>query len=73
MFGPSRARAAKHPAPFPIELPKRLINLYTYRDGLVLDPFCGTGATAVAAMALDRRYIGIDVAEEYIEIARKES
>lgn len=67
---PASARKVGHPAPFPIELPKRLIELYTYRGDLVLDPFCGAGSACVAAAQLGRHYIGYDVEPEYLEIAR---
>ncbi len=60
-----------HPAPFPIELPSRLIHLYTYYDDLVLDPFVGSGTTAVAAVRHDRRFIGYDTDEQYLERARE--
>lgn len=59
-----------HPAPFPVELPKRLILLYTRPGDLVLDPFMGAGATAVAAVQTGRHYIGYDVSEEYCTLAR---
>jgi DNA modification methylase len=58
-----------HPAPFPVELPARLIELYTYRGDLVLDPFAGSGTTAVAAVGAGRYYIGYDVDEAYIRLA----
>lgn len=60
-----------HPAPFPIELPRRCINLLTYRGDLVLDPFIGSGTTALAAKQLGRHYIGFDISEKYCETARK--
>ena len=60
-----------HPAPFPVELPQRLISLYTYEDDLVLDPFLGSGSTAVAALRTNRRYAGYDTDEDYVRIARK--
>ena len=60
-----------HPAPFPVELPQRLIELYTYRDDLVLDPFAGAGTTAVAAVRTGRRYIGFDTDPGYIALAEK--
>lgn len=58
-----------HPAPFPVELPARLIDLYTYRDDLVLDPFAGAGTAAVAALRAGRHYVGYDLDESYIELA----
>ena len=64
------ARRVGHPAPFPVELPARLIELYTYADDLVLDPFMGSGSTLVAASRLSRRFIGIDLDENYVELAR---
>ena len=63
------ARRVQHPAPFPIELPRRLIDLYTYEDDLVLDPFLGSGTTLVAAARTGRRGVGYDLSEEYIAIA----
>jgi len=60
-----------HPAPFPIELPYRLIKLYSYPGDIILDPFCGSGTTCVAAKMLGRRYIGIDISEKYCQIARQ--
>jgi DNA modification methylase len=59
-----------HPAPFPIELPRRLIDLYTYRGDLVLDPFAGSGTTLVAAARADRIGIGYDTDPHYAELAR---
>jgi DNA modification methylase len=58
-----------HPAPFPVELPRRLIELYTYRGDLVLDPFMGSGSTAIAAVRTERHYIGFDTDEEYVAAA----
>jgi site-specific DNA-methyltransferase (adenine-specific) len=55
-----------HPAPFPVELPERLIELYTYRGDLVLDPFMGAGTTAVAALRTERHFAGYDTDEEYV-------
>src|SRR6266545_4795175 len=60
-----------HPAPFPIELPRRLIELYTYRGDLVLDPFIGSGSTAIAALRTERHYIGFDTDEDYVELAER--
>jgi len=60
-----------HKAPFPIELPYRCIQLYTYKDDNVLDPFIGSGTTAVASVITNRHYIGIEISPEYCDIARK--
>ena len=66
---PESATRVGHPAPFPVELPSRLIGLFTYRDDLVLDPFCGSGTTAVAAIRGGRHYVGYDLDESYIKLA----
>ncbi len=60
-----------HPAPFPVALPRRFIELYTYRDELVLDPFLGSGTTAVAAVEAGRHYIGYEVDAGYAAAARE--
>ncbi|MEJ5253712.1 MAG: site-specific DNA-methyltransferase [Acidimicrobiales bacterium] len=60
-----------HPAPFPVELPQRLIELYTYRGDLVLDPFMGSGSTAVAAVNTHRHYVGYDTDPAYVAAARE--
>jgi len=60
-----------HPAPFPVDLPRRLIELYTYRGDLVLDPFIGSGSTAVAAVETGRHYVGFDTEPGYIELAER--
>jgi site-specific DNA-methyltransferase (adenine-specific) len=65
------ARRVHHPAPFPVELPARLIDLYTFEDDLVLDPFMGSGSTLVAASRLGRRYIGYDLDPAYVALARE--
>ena len=67
---PASAIDAEHPAPFPIELPRRLIELYTFPGDVVLDPFVGTGATAMASHGLNRIFVGYDVEERYVEIAK---
>jgi site-specific DNA-methyltransferase (adenine-specific) len=59
-----------HPAPFPVELPRRLIELFTYRDDVVLDPFMGAGSTALAALATDRSYVGYDAEPAYVALAQ---
>jgi DNA modification methylase len=68
---PESAKRVGHPAPFPAELPRRFIELYTYKGELILDPFMGSGSTAVAAAQTGRRWIGYDISEEYAEITRK--
>ena len=60
-----------HPAPFPLELPKRCIKLFSYVEDIVLDPFVGSGTTLVAAYLLRRKAIGIDISKKYCEIARE--
>jgi DNA modification methylase len=60
-----------HPAPFPVALPQRLIELYTYEGDLVLDPFIGSGTTAVAARRTRRHYVGFDTDPLYIELAAR--
>ncbi|MFP5254787.1 MAG: DNA-methyltransferase [Acidimicrobiia bacterium] len=67
---PEQAKRVGHPAPFPIELPERLIHLYTYEDDLVLDPFMGSGTSLAAAAKWRRRYVGYDLDPEYVAIAR---
>ena len=64
------ARRVGHPAPFPVELPEKLIQLYTFKDDLVLDPFMGSGSSLVAAAIQGRRYVGYDLDPAYVEIAR---
>ena len=69
-IAPASARRIGHPAPFPVELPRRLIGLYTFRGDLVLDPFMGAGSTAVAAVETGRHFVGYDIHEGYLDIAR---
>jgi site-specific DNA-methyltransferase (adenine-specific) len=66
-FAGANPRKAGHPAPFPEELPRRLIKLYSYPDDLVLDPFAGSGTTLVAAARLGRSSIGVEINREYCE------
>jgi site-specific DNA-methyltransferase (adenine-specific) len=70
-FPTESAKRVGHPAPFPIELPYRLIQLYTFRGDIVLDPFCGSGTTCVAALQTDRNFVGVDKNIEYVLLARK--
>jgi modification methylase len=60
-----------HPAPFPVELPRRLIELYTFEDEIILDPFMGSGTTALAAQATGRHFIGYELEEQYIQLTHK--
>jgi site-specific DNA-methyltransferase (adenine-specific) len=69
-IAPESARRVNHPAPFPVELPLRLIDLYTYEDDLVFDPFLGSGSTAVAAVRRRRRFAGCDTDGAYVDMAR---
>jgi site-specific DNA-methyltransferase (adenine-specific) len=70
-ISPESATRVGHPAPFPVELPKRLIELYTYEGDVVLDPFMGSGSTAVAALGAERHYIGFDTDAGYLAIAEQ--
>lgn len=70
-IAPERASRVGHPAPYPVELPERLINLYTYRGDVVLDPFMGSGTTAVAAIGTERHYLGYDTEPAYIATANE--
>jgi modification methylase len=63
------AKRVGHPAPFPVALPKRFIELFTFEGDLVLDPFMGSGSTAIAAAQTGRHYVGYDLDPEYIELA----
>lgn len=68
---PESAKRVGHPAPFPVELPKRLIELFTYKDDLVLDPFMGAGTSAIAAIQTERHFIGYEMDSEYVELAER--
>jgi len=70
-FQTESAKKVKHPAPFPVELPRRIIELYTFADEVVLDPFMGVGTTAIAAIKTGRRYVGYDIGPEYCELANQ--
>jgi DNA modification methylase len=65
------ARRIGHPAPFPVELPRRLIQLYTFKGEIVLDPFMGSGQTAIAAMKSERQYAGYEIDGKYLELAKR--
>jgi site-specific DNA-methyltransferase (adenine-specific) len=68
-FSAEPATKVGHPAPFPVELPYRLIQLYTFENEVVLDPFIGSGQTAIAAVKTKRHFIGYDINEEYVRLA----
>lgn len=70
-FPAESARRVGHPAPFPIELPHRLIQLYTFESEVVLDPFIGSGQTALAALADRRHYVGYEINSDYLQLAQK--
>ena len=70
-FPAVNAKKIGHPAPFPVELPHRLIKLYSYEGDVVLDPFVGSGTTCLAAIQNNRKYIGYDIKKEYVELAEK--
>jgi site-specific DNA-methyltransferase (adenine-specific) len=68
-FPAESARKIGHPAPFPVELPRRLIQLYTFEGEVVLDPFMGSGQTALAALKCNRHYSGYEIDPQYVELA----
>ena len=68
---PVRPYTVDHPAPFPEEIPYRLILLYSFKRDLVLDPFLGAGTTAIVAKALGRRFCGYDTQNEFIETTKQ--
>lgn len=70
-FPAESARKIGHPAPFPIELPRRLIEFYTYAGDIVLDPFMGSGQTALAALQTGRKYIGYEINPRYAAMAEQ--
>jgi len=70
-FPAEPARKVGHPAPFPVELPRRLIELYTFGGETVLDPFMGSGQTALAALLTGRRYVGYEIDPEYVALAER--
>ena len=70
-FNGESAKKVGHPAPFPLELPSRLIKLFTFEDDFVFDPFAGSGTTLLAAKELGRYGYGVDVDEAYCKLAAK--
>jgi site-specific DNA-methyltransferase (adenine-specific) len=71
VMNPESAKKVGHPAPFPVELPYRLIQLYTYTGDIVLDPFMGSGSTAIAALKSGRKYVGYEIDPMYIKLAEE--
>ena len=65
------ARRIGHPAPFPEELPYRLIQLYSFKGDIILDPFMGSGTTAISAVKSDRKFVGYEINQEYINLSKK--
>lgn len=65
------AKKIGHPAPFPEEIPYRLISLYSFTNDIILDPFMGSGTTALASIKTNRNYIGYEINEDYIRIANE--
>ena len=70
-MNPESAKKIGHPAPFPVELPYRLIKLYSFTNDVILDPFMGSGTTAIAALKSNRYYIGYDNNKDYINLSEK--
>jgi len=70
-FPAESAKKMGHPAPFPVELPYRLLQLYTYGDEVALDPFMGSGQTALAALKANRRYVGYEIDDHYVRLAER--
>ena len=70
-FPTESAKRVNHPAPFPVELPYRLAQLYTFEGDVVLDPFGGSGSTAIAALKAERHFVLYDTSEEYVKTAQE--
>ena len=68
-FNAESAKRVGHPAPFPVELPSRLIHLYSYEGDIVLDPFMGAGTTGVAAKEAQRHFVGYEIDADYVQLA----
>jgi len=67
-FKAESARRVGHPAPFPIDLPYRLIQLYSFTTDIILDPFMGSGTTAIASLKSNRNFVGFEINEDYIRL-----
>lgn len=70
-FQTASAKKIGHPAPFPVELPYRLIQLYSFEGDVVLDPFCGSGTTCIAAIKSNRNFVAYEINEKYVELSKK--
>jgi len=70
-FPAESATRVGHPAPFPVELPLRLIKLYTFEGEVVLDPFIGSGTTAIACLRTNRHFVGYDIEKQYVDMANR--
>jgi len=70
-FPAERAGKVGHPAPFPVELPYRAIQLYTFEGEVVLDPFAGAGTTCIAALKTKRKYVAYEINKHYCELAER--
>jgi site-specific DNA-methyltransferase (adenine-specific) len=68
-FAGANPRRVGHPAPFPEELPRRLIKIYSYPDDVVLDPFLGSGTTLTVAAKLGRRGLGVEINQQFCDLA----
>ena len=68
-FPAEPASKVGHPAPFPVELPYRLIQLYSFKGDVVIDPFMGSGQTALAALKAGRYYLGYEINPDYVALA----
>ncbi len=67
-FNAESAKRVGHPAPFPVDLPYRLIQLYSFTTDIILDPFMGSGTTAIAALKSNRKFVGFEINQEYIDL-----
>ncbi len=65
------AKKVRHPAPFPVELPYRCIQLFSFKGDIVLDPFMGSGQTAIASILTDRYFVGYEISDDYVKLAEK--
>ena len=70
-FNAESARRIGHPAPFPVDLPYRLIQLLSFTNDIILDPFIGSGTTGIAALKSSRKFVGFDTSKDYIKLADK--